>query len=102
MTDPTSHRRKNPWQFSVASLLALMTFVGFGLALFREYPTLAIAFFSAAGLIAVLLVADVFVSRASRQNWHTLIRFVWAFTIGIFISIIVLAVYAIGKAAGRF
>jgi hypothetical protein len=102
MTDPTSHRRQTPWQFSVASLLALMTFVAIGLALFRHYPALAIGFFAAAGFIAMLLAADYFASRATRQNWRMLTRLVWAITIWLLVAIGVLVIYVVSKTVGMW
>jgi hypothetical protein len=102
MTDPILRRRENPWQFSIASLLVLMTFIAFGLALFRHYPALAIGFFAAAGFIAILLAADYFASQASRQNWRMLTRIAWLIVISILFVIGVAVVYVVGQIAGVF
>jgi hypothetical protein len=102
MTNPTPHRRQTPWQFSVASLLALMTFVAVGLALFRPYPNLSIALFVVAGLIAALLTADYFAGRANRQNWRTLTQIMWLIVIAILFVIAMAVVYTVGQTAGVF
>ena len=81
-------RARNPWQFSLFSLLVLMTSVAVGSALLRTYPRLSIGLFIEAGLIAILLVADQFTHRATRKDWSALVFAAWV-AVGVFFAVFV-------------
>jgi lipopolysaccharide export LptBFGC system permease protein LptF len=78
MTERKSHyREEGPWQFSLLSLLGVMTLLAFGLALYRSYPVVSITFLFLSGLGGILLVADVFVRHADKRAWKRLILAAW-------------------------
>jgi len=64
-------------------MLVLMTSVSVGLALFRIYPALAVGLFIEAGLLAILLFADQFMIRATRNDWSALAFAAWV-AVGVF------------------
>jgi hypothetical protein len=88
-----SPQPRSPLQFSLLSLLALMTSVSVGLALFRVYPALAVGLFIEAGLLAILLFADQFMRRATRKDWSALVFAAWV-SVGVLFAVFVgIAIY---------
>jgi hypothetical protein len=90
----TGHR----WQFSVASLLALMTVVAINLTLFRFNTLFAVAMTAFAAEVLFLAVADNFVRNANRRTWAVLTRAAWYLVGILLVALLALFAYLITRA----